>query len=69
MLKTFQSLDLNGDGKLSREELIIGTLAYFGSNLGYQKMMNAAEAEDEVNRIMTQVDKNNSGAIDYSGKG
>lgn len=31
--------------------------------------MNAAEAEDEVNRIMAEVDKNNSGAIDYSGKG
>ena len=24
LLKTFQSLDLNGDGKLSRDELIIG---------------------------------------------
>lgn len=29
-------------------------------------MMNAAEAEEEVNKIMSQVDKNNSGAIDYS---
>lgn len=29
--------------------------------------MNDAEAEEEVNRIMAQVDKNNSGAIDYSG--
>lgn len=32
------------------------------------KIMNAGEAEEEVNRIMGQVDKNNSGAIDYSGK-
>ncbi len=32
------------------------------------KIMNAGEAEEEVNRIMSQVDKNNSGAIDYSGK-
>jgi Ca2+-binding EF-hand superfamily protein len=31
-------------------------------------MMNEAEAEEEVNRIMSEVDKNNSGAIDYSGK-
>jgi hypothetical protein len=29
--------------------------------------MNAAEAEEEVNRIMLQVDKNSSGVIDYSG--
>ena len=30
--------------------------------------MNPAEAEEEVNKMMAQVDKNNSGAIDYSGK-
>lgn len=30
--------------------------------------MNAAEAENEVTRIMSQVDKSRSGVIDYSGK-
>lgn len=33
---------------------------------GYKKIMGAAEAEEEVSKIMQQVDKNNSGAIDYS---
>jgi calcium-dependent protein kinase len=57
LLKQFQSLDLNNDGKLSRDELIIG----------YRKVLNEAEAEEEVDRIMKSVDKNDSGAIDYSG--
>ena len=35
LLQTFKSLDLNGDGKLSRDELIIG----------YTKIMNPDEAE------------------------
>ena len=56
-MKTFQALDKNGDGVLSREELI----------LGYSKNMGEQEAIDEVNRIMVEIDKNNSGEIDYSG--
>jgi hypothetical protein len=34
---------------------------------GYKKIMGAAEAEEEVKKIMSQVDKNGSGEIDYSG--
>lgn len=56
-MKTFQALDLNNDGMLSREELIIG----------YSKLMPYEQAEEEVNRIMSNVDKNNSNAIDYTG--
>ena len=56
-MKTFQALDKNGDGVLSREELI----------LGYSKNMGEQEAIEEVNRIMVEIDKNNSGQIDYSG--
>ena len=58
LLKTFNALDLNGDGQLSRDELIIG----------YKKIMNEVQAQEEVDRIMSVVDKNNSGAIDYTGK-
>lgn len=43
---------------LSREELIIG----------YSKIMPFEEAETEVDKIMRYVDKNNSNAIDYTGK-
>jgi hypothetical protein len=35
--------------------------------LGYQKILNQAQAEEEVDKIMSAVDKNHSGAIDYSG--
>ena len=34
---------------------------------GYRKIMNEVQAEEEVNKIMQSVDKNNSGAIDYTG--
>lgn len=56
LLKTFRALDLNSDGLLSKDELIEG----------YKKIMNAAEAEAEVERILKTVDSNNSGHIDYS---
>eukprot|EP01017_Pseudomicrothorax_dubius_P024218 TRINITY_DN2577_c0_g1_i2.p2 TRINITY_DN2577_c0_g1~~TRINITY_DN2577_c0_g1_i2.p2 ORF type:complete len:342 (+),score=75.02 TRINITY_DN2577_c0_g1_i2:576-1601(+) len=56
LLKAFRALDLNGDGLLSREELIEG----------YKKIMNAAQAEEEVTRVLSTVDTNNSGHIDYS---
>ena len=35
--------------------------------MGYRRMMSEEEAEEEVDRIMSNVDKNNSNAIDYSG--
>lgn len=57
LLKTFQSLDLNGDGQLSKDELIAG----------YNNIMNDADANEVVNKIMQVVDKNNNGAIDYTG--
>lgn len=56
LLKTFQSLDLNKDGLLSSEELLIGL----------KKIMEEEEAEKEVKRIMSAIDTNNSGKIDYS---
>ncbi len=57
LLKIFEKLDLNGDGKLNKEEL----------KLGFQNTMDAMEAEKEVDRIMNEVDTNRSGEIDYSG--
>lgn len=50
VMKAFQALDLNHDGLLSREELIIG----------FSKIMSKEDAEKEVERIMRVIDKNNS---------
>eukprot|EP01016_Furgasonia_blochmanni_P037415 TRINITY_DN4407_c0_g1_i32.p1 TRINITY_DN4407_c0_g1~~TRINITY_DN4407_c0_g1_i32.p1 ORF type:complete len:571 (-),score=146.77 TRINITY_DN4407_c0_g1_i32:253-1965(-) len=56
LMQLFNQLDLNGDGVISKEELI----------LGYRKIMNFAGAEEEVEKIMKMVDSNQSGSIDYS---
>ncbi|CAK70887.1 unnamed protein product (macronuclear) [Paramecium tetraurelia] len=56
LLKTFKALDTNNDGQLSRQELLIGL----------SKVMSEQQAIDEVDRIMSEIDQNNSGSIDYS---
>lgn len=56
-MRMFQTLDLNGDGVLSREELV----------KGYQKYLPENEAIQYVDDIMKQIDKNNNGEIDYMG--
>ena len=58
MMQTFKALDINSDGKLSRDELIFG----------FSKLMDNEQAEAEVNRILKTIDKNDNGEIDYSGK-
>ena len=55
-MKNFEELDTNNDGTLSKEELIAG----------YRKIMNIAQAEEEVTKIMKAVDRNNSGKIGYT---
>lgn len=52
----FISIDKNGDGKLSREELLEQ----------YANEMSIEDAEKEVNRIMQEVDSDNNGFIDYT---
>ena len=56
LLKTFQQLDSNGDGKLSKQELING----------YAKILPPETAVKEVEKIMKVIDKNANGDIDYS---
>ena len=56
LIEIFSAIDVNGDGKISEEELIEA----------YAKKLGRKEAVDQVSSIMAQVDTNNSGFIDYS---
>ena len=49
-------MDVNGDGKLSKDEIQNGYLQYFGRSLNDQ----------EVDDMFSKVDADNSDAIDYS---
>jgi calcium-dependent protein kinase len=57
LLKTFQHLDTNGDGILTKDELLFA----------YRNILGPHRAEEEVARIMDAVDKDASGSIDYTG--
>jgi calcium-dependent protein kinase len=56
MHKAFNQLDVNNDGRLSREEI----------KTGYKKIMGIEISDQEVNEIMARVDTDNSGYIDYN---
>jgi calcium-dependent protein kinase len=54
--KVFRAMDLNGDGKLSKDEIQQGFAQYFGRSLN----------DREVDEMFEKVDADGSGAIDYS---
>lgn len=54
--KLFKDIDKNGDGKLSKEEIIEGYDKYFGKIL----------TQDDVDAMFKSVDIDDSGFIDYS---
>lgn len=54
--ETFQAVDTNSDGRLSREELM----------KLYMQFTHEAEARVEVESILSEVDSDHSGFIDYS---
>ena len=56
MYDNFKKIDKNGDGRLSKEELLES----------YMKIMKKDKAIEEVTHIMELVDTNGSGFIDYS---
>jgi len=54
--RVFRAMDLNGDGKLSKEEIKSGYGEYFGRSLNDQ----------EVDEMFDKVDADGSGEIEYS---
>jgi len=54
--KIFKTLDKNGDGKLSKEEIYEGYDLFFGKNLD----------KEDIDKMFDSVDIDQSGFIDYS---
>ena len=55
LIKTFKALDLNGDGKLTSDELMAG---YNSKSLEF--------SQDEIDALISKQDNNQSGFIDYT---
>ena len=49
-------MDVNGDGKLSKDEIKNGFMTYFGKNL----------TDEQIDDMFSQVDADGNGEIDYS---
>jgi len=54
--KVFRAMDLNGDGKLQKNEIKAGYSQYFGRDL----------TDEEIDDMFAKVDADNSGEIEYS---
>ena len=58
LLKTFEQLDKDGDGVLSKEELIEGYMKFYGDR---------RKAEETVLKIWDDIDINKDGRINFTG--
>jgi len=56
LARIFKAIDKNGDGKLSKEEIMEGYDLFFGKNMD----------KNEIEKMFDAVDIDGSGYIDYS---
>jgi len=56
LMQIFEALDVDGDGLIEKDELI----------QGYMKVMGQVYSQEELDKIIKEVDVNQSGVIDYS---
>jgi len=56
MIELFKEIDKNGDGQLSKDELLEG----------YEKIFGTTVTAKEIDDIFDTLDKNKSGFLDYS---
>lgn len=54
--KVFKEIDINGDGNLSKEEVL----------LGYEKHFGVEITEDQVDEMFAKIDLDGNGTIDYT---
>ena len=54
--KIFKEIDLNGDGNLSKEEVL----------LGYEQHFGIAITEEQVDDLFAKIDLDGNGTIDYT---
>lgn len=54
--KIFKEIDINGDGNLSKEEVL----------LGYEKHFGVEITEDQVDEMFAKIDLDGNGTIDYT---
>ena len=54
--KIFKEIDIDGDGNLSKEEIM----------LGYEKQFGVPISEEQVDEMFAKIDLDGNGTIDYT---
>jgi calcium-dependent protein kinase len=60
LYKTFKALDVNGDGRISKSELIEGYKNIYGNKMDMEHIIEEAE------KAFSRADQDGSGEIEYT---